>query len=160
MIEACAEFSDVISFNIYKKTIKQRTATNDGWASYNEVRNISQQFGKPVIISEFQFGSTDHGAFSATIVPESAAKNQADRATLYYNYVQDVAADKNFIGCHYYMYHDAPLTGEGWQTQGLRAETYGVGLISVTDDPYPLLIQKAKEINLNLYQYRIENTQP
>ena len=52
-VEACAHWSDVVSFNLYKRSI-----ANDGdeWARFHAL-------GKPALIGEFHFGSTDRGLF-------------------------------------------------------------------------------------------------
>jgi hypothetical protein len=52
-VQACARWCDVVSFNIYKRSIAD---DRDEWARLHAL-------GKPALIGEFHFGSTDRGLF-------------------------------------------------------------------------------------------------
>ena len=130
-IRACADVADVVSFNLYRTAIK-----SDEWTGKNDL-------GKPIIIGEFHFGALDRGMFHTGLVPTS---DQNDRAAHFRRYVQSVADCPAFVGCHWFQYVDEPLTGRVYD-----GENYNIGLVDVTDTPYPELISAAKEANAEVY---------
>src|ERR1700751_642143 len=52
-VEACAHWCDVVSFNLYQRSIAH---DREEWARFHAL-------GKPALIGEFHFGSTDRGLF-------------------------------------------------------------------------------------------------
>lgn len=135
-IRACAEVADVVSFNIY------RTHVNcEEWTGANDL-------GKPIIIGEFHFGALDRGMFHPGLVP---ARNQDERAAAFCRYVRSVVDCPAFVGCHWFQYIDEPLTGRIYD-----GENYNIGLVDVTDTPYPELISAAKKVNMEIYARRIK----
>ncbi len=133
-VEACAEFCDVLSFNIYQRRINSAT-----WA-------FLENLDKPVIIGEFHFGALDRGMFHAGLV---AATSQEERARFYQEYVRSVAAHPNFVGCHWFIAADQPLTG-----RTRDGENYNIGLVTITDTPYPELTEAAREVHAEIYPDR------
>ena len=133
-VEACGELCDVISFNIYRpKVIPSEWTVLDG-------------IDRPVLIGEFHMGALDRGMFHTGLVP---AEDQADRARMYQDYVRSVVDHPLMVGCHYFKYADEPLTGRPGD-----GENYNIGLVSVTDTPYPELIEAAKAVLAEAYQRR------
>jgi len=130
-IRACADVADVVSFNIYRTGIN-----TEEWTGKNDL-------GKPIIIGEFHFGALDRGMFHTGLVPTC---DQADRAAHFRSYVQSVADCPSFVGCHWFQYVDEPLTGRVYD-----GENYNIGLVDVTDTPYPELISAAREVNAEGY---------
>ncbi len=131
-VEAASKYTDVISFNIYKPALNQKEW---GWV---------KALNKPIIIGEFHFGATDRGMFHPGLVD---AGTQAGRAKMYHEYVQSVASNPAFVGCHWFQYVDEPLTG-----RTLDGENYQIGMVDVTDTPYPEAIKAAKEIHSKVYE--------
>lgn len=131
--EAAAKYCDVVSFNVYAPTVdpKQWEFTND--------------LNRPCIIGEFHFGALDRGMFSPGLVD---AGSQQGRAAMYKKYVGSVLALPAFVGCHWFQYVDEPLTGR-WD-----GENYNIGLVDVTDTPYPELTSAAKEEHAQVYTKR------
>ena len=133
-MQAAAEFCDVVSFNIYE------TDVND--PKWKELTKLN----KPCIIGEFHIGATDRGMFHPGLV---AATNQEQRAAMYRDYVNSVANHPAFVGCHWFEYVDEPVVG-----RSMDGENYCVGFISVTDAPYPELVNMARETNGQVYSRR------
>jgi len=131
-VRAAARYSDVLSLNIYAP--KPNRADLD-WLA---------ELGKPVIIGEFHFGATDRGMFHPGLVD---AKSQAGRAALYESYVREVAKTPYFVGCHWFQYIDEPLTG-----RVLDGENYQIGMVDVTDTPYPETISAARRVHGQVYE--------
>jgi agarase len=134
VLEAAAEFVDVISFNIYQTKIDPAR-----WAFLNDL-------DKPVIIGEFHFGALDRGMFHTGLV---AATDQENRATMFKTYLRSVVDHPSFVGAHWFQYTDQPLTG-----RTLDGENYNIGFVTVTDDPYPEMVRSAREVLTELYRRR------
>ncbi len=128
-IRACDDVADVVSFNIYRPLVDCAAWTG--------------KLKKPVIIGEFHFGALDRGMLHTGLVPTA---DQADRAAHFKRYVQSVADCPSMVGCHWFQYVDEPLTGRVYD-----GENYNIGLVDVTDTPYPELISAAKEVNAEVY---------
>ncbi len=131
VVAVAAKYCDVVSFNIYADTVDP-----EKWKSINDL-------GKPVVIGEFHFGATDRGMFHPGLRPTA---NQAERAKAYANYVRSAAAMPAMVGCHWFQYADEALTGR------FDGENYNIGLVSVTDTPYPELRDAARAVNAQVYQ--------
>ena len=133
-VEACGELCDVISFNIYRpKVVSSEWKVLDG-------------IDKPVLIGEFHMGALDRGMFHTGLVE---AEDQADRARMYKEYIRSVVDNPLMVGCHYFKYADEPLTGRPGD-----GENYNIGVVSVTDTPYPEFIEAARAAHAEAYERR------
>ncbi|HCF94307.1 MAG TPA: hypothetical protein DEW46_04540 [Verrucomicrobia bacterium] len=139
-VKACAEYADVVSFNIYQARIA--------------CEEIVQRYGlaKPAIIGEFHFGALDRGMFHQGLVP---VQSQAQRAEAYRQYVRSVLECPVFVGCHWFQFVDEPITGRTHD-----GENYNIGFVDVTDQPYPEMIEAARSIHGEAYQLRMEGVGP
>jgi hypothetical protein len=65
-VEACAHWCDVVGFNLY-----QRSIVNDceEWAHFHAL-------GKPALIGDFHFGSTDRGLFWEGLIGAGAERER------------------------------------------------------------------------------------
>ena len=127
-VEACARWCDVVSFNRYRRSI----AADDEWARFHAL-------GKPALIGEFHFGSTDRGLFWEGLVGVGA---ENERGPAYARYLRAVADNPDFVGAHWFQYVDEPLTG-----RTLDGENGHVGFVSVADLPYDGLAAAARDVN-------------
>ena len=82
------------------------------------------------------------------------AADQADRARMYLNYMESVAALPSMVGAHWFQYVDSPLTGRAFDGEG-----YNVGFVTVTDIPYPEMVDAARSFNARLYPKRFGATE-
>ena len=130
-VRACTDIADVVSFNRYERKIRCESYTD---------------LGKPAIIGEFHFGALDRGMFHTGLVP---AKDQAERAQCYIDYVRAVADCPAFVGCHWFQYIDEPITGRWFD-----GENYNIGFLTVVDSPYPELVQAAHQVHAEVYPRR------
>jgi len=137
-VKACADVVDVVSYNLYKRTIPC-----ERWCGENGL-------GKPMIIGEFHFGALDRGMFHTGLV---ATENQKDRAAHYMRYVESVVRCPAFVGCHWFQYVDEPVTGRWFD-----GENYNIGFLDVTDTPYPEMIAAARKIHARMYELRASTT--
>ncbi|PMZ91751.1 MULTISPECIES: beta-galactosidase [unclassified Pseudomonas] len=128
-VKACAEFCDVLSFNFY--TLKP----DDG---YDFARLA--ELDKPVLVSEFQFGSRDRGPFWPG--PLEVAREE-DRGPAYANFLKAAMAQPMIVGAHWFQYLDQPASG-----RLLDGENGHLGLVAVTDVPYAGFIEAVRRSNL------------
>jgi len=134
-LKAASEYCDVISFNIYEKTI-----TETKWGSL-------ARLDKPSLITEFNFVATDHGDYDTGQI---AVDTQAERARMYTDYDKSVAENPSFVGCHWYQYVDQPASGATWS-----GENGNTGFVDIADTPYPELTKAATDANARVYDWRL-----
>jgi hypothetical protein len=111
---------DVYSVNIY-----------DYEVPVARVRQIAELTGKPILIGEFHFGTPGRG-LAASLVQ---VRDQAARGQAYRYYVENAFAMPELVGTHYFQWADQPSTGR------FDGENYDIGLVDVTDRPYPDLVE-------------------
>lgn len=128
-VKACAEFCDVLSFNFY--TLKP----DDG---YDFARLA--ELDKPVLVSEFQFGSRDRGPFWPG--PLEVAREE-DRGPAYANFLKAALAQPMIVGAHWFQYLDQPASG-----RLLDGENGHLGLVAITDVAYPGFVEAVRRSNL------------
>jgi hypothetical protein len=133
IVQAATPHVDVLSFNIYG------FARNVDWQKLDSL-------GKPVMISEFAFGAMDRGAFDSG---PGKAYDQAERAQELRNFLRAALRTKNVVGVQWFQLYDQPVTGR-WSD----GENYNMGLIDITDRPYPQLIRVLREETAQMYKLR------
>jgi hypothetical protein len=129
VVAACARWCDIVSFNIYQRSIADDP---DRWAGFHAL-------GKPALIGEFHFGSTDRGLFWEGLV---GSGRESERGPAYARYLEAVADNPDFVGAHWFAYIDEPLTG-----RTLDGENGHIGFVSVADVPYQGLVAAARTAN-------------
>ncbi len=115
---------DVYSVNVY-----------DYQLAAERVRQIAELTGKPVLIGEFHFGAPGRG-MAASLVQ---VRDQSERARAYRYYLENAFAMPELVGTHYFQWADEPATGR------FDGENYNIGLVDVTDRPYPELVEALAE---------------
>ncbi len=128
---AAAKYCDVVSVNIY-----QRQANK-------ELPEGSED--KPMINGEFHFGALDRGLFHTGLV---STRNQAERAACYVAFVESCLRHPRYVGTHWFQWRDQALTGRG------DGENYQIGFLTITDQPYPELVEAARTIGATMYETR------
>ncbi|HDS1736055.1 MULTISPECIES: beta-agarase [Pseudomonas] len=127
-VKACAEFCDVLSFNFY--TLKP----DDG---YDFARLA--ELDKPLLVSEFQFGSRDRGPFWPGPLE---LPREEDRAPAYGTFLKAAFAQPMIVGAHWFQYLDQPASG-----RLLDGENGHLGLVAITDVPYPGFVDAVRRSN-------------
>ena len=122
---------DVVSVNLYRRRVSKDLPSGCE--------------DKPIMIGEFHFGAMDRGLFHTGL---GATRDQAERAACYKEYVRSGLAHPRCVGTHWFQWRDQALTGRG------DGENYPVGFLTVTDQPYPELVNAAREVGETLYVER------
>ncbi len=133
-VKEAAKYCDVVSFNIYQPSISPSS-----WEWLNALH-------KPCIIGEFHCGALDRGMWMPGLV---LTPNQQARANTFAGYIQSVAENPAFVGCHWFQFVDEPLTGRTWD-----GENYNIGFLSCTDSPYREMVAAAHKVFAHVYQLR------
>jgi hypothetical protein len=123
-------FMDVVSFNNYE------TRPNPGHLDL-----LHKTTGKPVLIGEFHMGAVDRGPTCYGLV---AVKNQRERGIAYAHYMEAAAATPWCVGAHWFQYADQPALGR------FDGENYNIGVVDVTDRPYPEMVSAFRECHPRL----------
>jgi hypothetical protein len=130
-VASCAKYCDVMSFNVY-------TDLPQHGVDLDAVHKLD----KPVLITEFHFGSPDRGPFGKGVV---SVWTEAQRGEAYARYVQAAASDSAIVGTHWFEYVDEPVVG-----RLLDGENSHTGMVGVTDIPFESFVEAVRKVNLGL----------
>ncbi len=116
-----------------------------------ETAEIAAALNKPVMIGEFHFGSIDRGLPATGI---RGVASQKDRGIAYQRYVEQGFARPEVIGIHYFQWNDQPFTGR------FDGENYNIGIVDVTNRPYPELARHIRRTNNRLFRVANDQLRP
>ena len=134
-VAACAANCDVVSFNVYADL-----------PQHGFDAAAMRKLGKPVLISEFHFGSADRGPFGHGVI---AVAGEAARGPAYARFVAAAADDPQIVGVHWFQYADQPVTG-----RLLDGENSHLGLVGITDIPFGGFVGAVRAANLQITRPR------
>lgn len=103
----------------------------------------------PVMITEFHFGTLDRGVVGMSLSP---VHGQTQRARSFGAYVTAGVIHPNIVGTHWFAYSDQ-------STVGRPNENYQIGLIDITDQPYPEMTEMSRAIAERMYRLRLSDNQ-
>nr|WP_240148051.1 beta-agarase [Luteibacter yeojuensis] len=126
--EASATYADVTSINTYADLPEH------GF----DIAAFKKR-DKPVLITEFHFGSADRGPFGNGIV---AVAHEEERGKAYRRFVDAAAASGIVVGTHWFQYVDQPVTG-----RILDGENAHIGLVGITDIPFENFTRAVTDTN-------------
>jgi hypothetical protein len=115
--EMSAQYTDVTSINTY-------TDLPEHGFDVAEFKT----WDKPVLLTEFHFGSSDRGPFGNGV---AAVASEDERGKAYAKFVDAAAASGIVVGTHWFQYVDQPVTG-----RILDGENAHIGLVGITDIPF------------------------
>ncbi|MDO4366763.1 MAG: agarase, partial [bacterium] len=75
-------------------------------------------------------------------------RDQAERAQCYRDFLNACLDHPRFVGTHWFQWQDQALTGRS------DGENYQIGFVTVTDTPYPELVEAARDIGATMYARR------
>jgi len=130
---------DVYSVNVYDYEVPAE-----------RVKQISELTGKPIVIGEFHFGTPGRGLAASLVL----VRDQAERGRAYRYYVEQAFAQPELIGTHYFQWADQPSTGR------FDGENYNIGLVDVTDRPYPHMVEALQETHGRLHRVHAGEEEP
>ncbi|TLS48539.1 beta-galactosidase [Paenibacillus antri] len=122
---------DVFSINCYKMK-----------PDAEDIREIAERTGKPVLIGEFHFGAPDAGLLATGL---RGVATQAERGKAYRYYTEQAAALPALVGVHYFILNDQALLGR------FDGENFQIGAVDVCHRPYEDFIQGVTEAHARIY---------
>lgn len=130
-VSACARFCDVLSFNLYTREPQQ---------GYDFA--ALRQLDKPVMVSEFHFGSRDRGPFWGGV---AEVYKEEERGPAYAHFLSKALEEPQVVGVHWFQYLDQPVTG-----RLLDGENGHLGLVAITDRPWQGFVKTVRKANLGV----------
>lgn len=130
-----AKYCDAVSYNVYDFSPARFKAT--------------AQIDLPIIIGEFHIGSWDRAGFHTGL---KGVATQMDRARAYERYMEGALQNPLIVGAHWFEWNDQPVTGRSFD-----GENYPIGLVDITDTPYPELTRASRRIGETMYEYRMNH---
>ncbi|NWB84964.1 beta-galactosidase [Pseudomonas gingeri] len=127
-VASCAQYCDVLSFNFY--TLKPQ----DGY-DFDQLEALN----KPVLITEFNFGSKDRGPFWGGV---TELAREEDRGPAYAAFLKQAVAQPSIVGVHWFQYLDQPVSG-----RLLDGENGHFGLVGITDVPFQGFVESVRKSN-------------
>jgi hypothetical protein len=119
---------DVHSVNIYRLTPDQLNAD-------------LRQLDVPILISEVSFGATDFGRVG---LPLNPTLTEEERVRAFRRFMDNARTWPNIVGVHWYRWEDFPVTGNQ------NRENMSMGLVSITDKPYPQMVDEARRVAIEI----------
>ena len=128
-IEACARHCDVLSFNFYVREPQH------GY-DFATLRALD----KPVLVTEFHFGSRDRGPFWGGV---AETYKEEERGPAYAHFLARALEEPAIVGVHWFQYLDQPASG-----RLLDGENGHFGLVAITDRPWQGFVEAVRKANL------------
>lgn len=129
---------DVCSINVYE------------YEPTSQIKRVYQVTGRPVLIGEFHIGVPANGLAAGLV----QAADQYQRAKGYRYYIEQAAGLPAFVGAHWFQWADEPVLGR------MDGENYNIGLVDVTNRPYPELVEAAITTHARLYDVHAGKARP
>ena len=120
---------DVCSINVYE------------YEPTKQLKALYEATGRPLLIGEFHFGVPADGLGAGLV----QTANQIERAKGYRYYMEQAAALPGFLGAHWFQWSDQPVLGR------MDGENYNIGLVDVTNRPYPEMVEALKTTHKRLH---------
>ena len=130
-VNACATFCDVLSFNFY---------TREPQHGYDFA--ALRQLDKPLMVTEFHFGSRDRGPFWGGV---AEVYKEEERGPAYAHFLAKALEEPQIVGVHWFQYLDQPVTG-----RLLDGENGHLGLVAITDRPWDGFVKAVRKANLDV----------
>jgi hypothetical protein len=131
-------------FDVYSHNIYQPTPDPARIQRYYELT------GRPILIGEFHNGTPGRGMSPGLV----QANSQAEKGYLYRCYVENAAANPAIVGAHWFQFIDQPNTGRN------DGENYNIGMVDVTDRPYPEMVASMKLAHQHVLDVRLGKLAP
>lgn len=138
--EMCGKYCDVVSVNHYP-FVELEEGTVDG--AREMLHRVVKLCKRPILLSEWSFVSLDSGLPCRHGAGERF-DTEAQRAKAFQIYQSMMMETPFCIGSDYFMWVDQP---SGGMPSASNPEDCSYGLVKENDEPYPLLVKAATEIN-------------
>jgi hypothetical protein len=135
VVDRCAEYCDVVSYNLYKTSI--------------EGLRFPTEHDKPLMATEFNVSCVEPRYFYSPGYLHGGLMTHVERARGFGEYVAGALRDPRFVGCHWHRYMDDPPSGN------LIGENGQWGFIDITDTPYPHMRNACRSLAETMFRTRL-----
>ena len=144
IVQSAGKYLDVVSVNYYSYAVESDFLTR--------IHKLSG--GRPLLLSEWHFGSTEAGLSGGV----RQVKDQRERGLAYRNYVEQAASLGFVVGHEWFSYIDQALTGRWFEYD--HGEKGNIGLVNVADRPYRAMLDEATKANADVYKVLLGEQAP
>ncbi len=138
LMQVAGKYLDAVSINYY----------NTWTPEQNWMQDWGRVTGKPFLITEWYVKGEDARGLANTAGTGWVVKTQADRGLFYQNFALGLLESKNCVGWHWFKYQDNDPTVVGAEPSNTNANK---GIVDNYLEPYQPLLDKMKELNLQMY---------
>lgn len=136
ILKMAGNYCDVVTVNVYDLVpVNERM---DKWHEYT---------GRPILIGEHHLPLQSN----RQLPPHYRAFTSEERFKYYQEYVKTWANQPYSLGCHWYQLADQHITG-----RYSNGENQTIGLVDITDQPYPDLVKAIKISKMNMYNWHLD----
>lgn len=140
----CLDCIDVLTVYSYSSTLEGSDAT-DRFVS------LSREYDLPVLIGEWQFGTTASPTHSPGLCPVST---QSDRGDAIRVYLEDAVSRPWCVGAHYFRLYDHSAIG------GRHGENFNIGIFDTCQQRYDPVATAFRESHERLYRVATGECEP
>lgn len=130
ILQIVKDYSDVFAFNTYRLS-----------PNMEYLDAVMAAVDMPMINGEFHFGTIDRGMAPGLV----QVGTQEERANAFRYFAENGFSHPALVGIAWFQYTDQGLMGRG------DGERYNIGLVDVTDQPYPI-VKGIREASENLFK--------
>lgn len=138
VVDRCAEYCDVVSYNLYKTSI--------------EGLRFPTEHDKPIMATEFNISCVEPRYFHSPGYLHGGLMTHEERARGFKKYVEGALRDPRFVGCHWHRYMDDP------PSENLIGENGQWGFIDITDTPYPHMRGACRDLAETMFRIRLNES--
>ena len=146
-----AKYCDVVSYDRYAPDFSDEL-----------MDRLVKEADKPIFCGEFSFPPFHDGKRGYGRFRNVSAKDAADAGDKYTRYVADGARNPWCVGVMWFQYRDQHITGRGPGTGGqlVIGEHYAFGLVDVADRPKWPMVERMRDTNSKVIQWRMQAMKP
>jgi hypothetical protein len=133
LVEAAGRYSDIVSVNCY-----------GFYPQREQFQHWHDVCGRPILIGEHHLPLWSE----RQLQPLYQAFTTDERRAGYVKYVSEFVKMPFGLGCHWFQHADQPLTGRFQD-----GEDQPVGFVDITDQPHEELVEAAREVSENMYDW-------
>jgi len=141
---SCLDWMDVLTVYSYSSSLERSSATD-------RVASLSQEYNIPVLIGEWQFGTTASPIHSPGLCPTST---QSDRGDAIRVYLEDAVSRPWCVGAHYFRLYDHSAIG------GRHGENFNIGIFDTCQQRYEPVGAAFRESHERLYRVATSDCEP
>ncbi len=152
VLDVCGQYCDVVTLNMYARFEPGKPITR---YELGLLQAWSSAAGKPLMFTEWSFPSFDSG-LPCSVGAGMRVETQQQRAACWEEFQRTLFQLPFVVGSEYFMWSDEPALG----IASYHRENTNYGLVTVSDEPYQEVVDKAKTVNPLVYALHSRGEMP